>query len=693
MKNITLFGILLVLAFVSIAHSKIAVIANRNLSTASKVAIRDFAENIEFTQDKTVWLDMTYYDETTSPAQLRSVLLNLYNDPNDKLEGAIFIGDLPIAYFEVQNDFNMYGYANFPCDFYFMDLNGTWADNATNGMWGGNAHTGFFDDHSGNIAAEIWVSRLVPGAIPSISSDENIALSYYMPRLQSRMAGGTENVTRRELIVGNDVEGWDPVGWGGASLLGYGSNVTRYLRSSAAALDSRDNLAAGLQNGYEYTLVCEHASPVLFNTSINDFLNTTYLYMPTNSNCRFYNLFACSACRYVVDDCLGALMGQSHCGLFCMGTTKTGSMLQFDYYNTPLGADSCSGAAFKKWANQVALYTGRSSNEISWHYGMTLLGPGNLRIRPYSSVSSLFKQAAVGNPPLRGSYSYSNYTFTINGSGADIWGTSDQFGYVYHALNGDGQIVAGVYSIENINALAKAGVMIRESLEPNSREFSLILTKSGLIQAMYRTTTGGSTSGPSSSCTVPYYLKIVRSGNVFTAFKSSNSRSWTAVGTAQTISMNQNALIGLAVCSHTPNTLCKAVFNSVTFPAQQLATRTNFNIPKYQFVTGGNKDFQAYDAYSICSGSMTDNQESRIKLVTTAQYIGFNWKVDSELNYDFLRLYCNGMEQASISGNQNWVSYVCYGWMPVNCYEIVYTKDYSVSVGQDRGWVKDLVQW
>jgi hypothetical protein len=90
---------------------------------------------------------------------------------------------------------------------------------------------------------------------------------------------------------------------------------------------------------------------------------------------------------------------------------------------------------------------------------------------------------------------------------------------------------------------------------------------------------------------------------------------------------------------------------------------------------------------------MTDNQESRIKLVTTAQYISFNWKVDSELNYDFLRLYCNGMEQASISGNQNWVSYVCYGWMPVNCYEIVYTKDYSVSVGQDRGWVKDLVQW
>jgi hypothetical protein len=239
--------------------------------------------------------------------------------------------------------------------------------------------------------------------------------------------------------------------------------------------------------------------------------------------------------------------------------------------------------------------------------------------------------------------------------------------------------------------------MMRESLAPNSKEVSLLLspvTGNSKISFQYRTTTGGSTAGPNSNCAIPYYLKLVRVGNVFTAYKSSNGSSWTQVGTAQTIVMNQNMLIGLAVCSHNTGALCQAVFSSVSLPAQQLATRTNFiNVPQYRFVTGGNRDFQVTDAYTINSGSILDNQESRIRIVSTAQNISFYWKVDSELNYDFLKFYLNGKEQFSISGYQDWVSFVWYGETPVNCYEIVYKKDYSVSVGQDRGWVKSIELW
>ena len=41
---------------------------------------------------------------------------------------------------------------------------------------------------------------------------------------------------------------------------------------------------------------------------------------------------------------------------------------------------------------------------------------------------------------------YSNGDFTVNGSGADIWGRSDQFNYVSQPLTGDGSIVAQVTS-------------------------------------------------------------------------------------------------------------------------------------------------------------------------------------------------------------------------------------------------------
>ncbi|NLH44031.1 MAG: hypothetical protein GX448_19515, partial [Planctomycetes bacterium] len=57
-------------------------------------------------------------------------------------------------------------------------------------------------------------------------------------------------------------------------------------------------------------------------------------------------------------------------------------------------------------------------------------------------------------------------TIYMNGQGADIWGTSDQFRYAYKTLTGNGTIVARVHSIYNTpgnDGWSKAGVMIRQS--------------------------------------------------------------------------------------------------------------------------------------------------------------------------------------------------------------------------------------
>ena len=56
----------------------------------------------------------------------------------------------------------------------------------------------------------------------------------------------------------------------------------------------------------------------------------------------------------------------------------------------------------------------------------------------------------------------------MSAAGVDIWNTADEFRFAFKRLNGNGSIVAKVESIGNSNVWAKAGVMIRESLDPGS---------------------------------------------------------------------------------------------------------------------------------------------------------------------------------------------------------------------------------
>jgi hypothetical protein len=80
------------------------------------------------------WLN-TSYDATSSTNSLRNYLIILFTYYD--LEGAVFIGDLPIAEYGVENDFSKYGYRTFPIVLFYIDLEGTWLDNALDGDWGG----------------------------------------------------------------------------------------------------------------------------------------------------------------------------------------------------------------------------------------------------------------------------------------------------------------------------------------------------------------------------------------------------------------------------------------------------------------------------------------------------------------------------------------------------------------------------
>jgi len=167
---------------------------------------------------------------------------------------------------------------------------------------------------------------------------------------------------------------------------------------------------------------------------------------------------------------------------------------------------------------------------------------------------------------VAGSASFSNGTFTVNGAGAQIYGTADAFHFVYQPLSGDGTIIARLVSLQGGSGYVTAGVMIREALSAGSTNAKTADWPSyGRIYFDVRTTTGGGTSEPGSvSATLPYWVKVTRSGSTFTSYTSSDGANWVQLGASQTISMAQNVFVGLAVTSGTPTALATATFDNVS---------------------------------------------------------------------------------------------------------------------------------
>ncbi len=177
-----------------------------------------------------------------------------------------------------------------------------------------------------------------------------------------------------------------------------------------------------------------------------------------------------------------------------------------------------------------------------------------------------WQQSDIGTVGIEGDSIFDNGTFTLSGSGGGIFGQNDQFRYVYQPVNGNCEIITRVAAMDNTHASAKAGVMIRETLNPDSRHFSTFITPNQGVTFDRRTNTGGFTAATTQAGpAAPYWLKVSRYGNLFTSSYSSDGITWTVLG-SQGFLINANVYIGLAVTSRNNSVPCKAVFDNVSIP-------------------------------------------------------------------------------------------------------------------------------
>jgi uncharacterized repeat protein (TIGR03806 family) len=184
---------------------------------------------------------------------------------------------------------------------------------------------------------------------------------------------------------------------------------------------------------------------------------------------------------------------------------------------------------------------------------------------PYneSSLPANWSHQDIGIVGFNGEASFLNGHFNLIASGADIWDNADAFHFACTPLVGDGQIVARVTSMQFTDPWAKAGVMFRESFSPGSIHALMAVTAGGGSAFQWRPASDAAsrnTDGPSTK--IPYWMKLVRSGDTFTGYVSADGENWRRVDSV-TIPMEKKIYVGLALSAHNNSALNSSLFDNV----------------------------------------------------------------------------------------------------------------------------------
>lgn len=186
----------------------------------------------------------------------------------------------------------------------------------------------------------------------------------------------------------------------------------------------------------------------------------------------------------------------------------------------------------------------------------------NLDTEP-APLPAPWQSSDIGQTAFSGAAGMRGERLLVRASGNDIWSQSDAFHFVYQEVQGDAEIIAQVYALEESDPWSKAGVMMRNSLGEGSRHAMMIMSAANGAAFQRRVKdrdeslhTAGSPSR------APHWVRLVRRSNTFQGYESSNGTDWTQVGTANII-MSSKLYVGLAVTAHNNSVICEAQFANV----------------------------------------------------------------------------------------------------------------------------------
>jgi len=168
-------------------------------------------------------------------------------------------------------------------------------------------------------------------------------------------------------------------------------------------------------------------------------------------------------------------------------------------------------------------------------------------------------------------YDASKQTYTISGSGENMWFAADALQFAWKKISGDVTLTADISFLTTTgNEHKKAALMLRQSLDADSVYADVALHASGLTSLQFRDEKGAITREIQANSSAPKRLRIAKRGDYVYMSLAADGEPKVAGGWLR-IPLQGSFYVGLGVCSHDKDVVEKAVFSNVEltqpFPA------------------------------------------------------------------------------------------------------------------------------
>ena len=204
--------------------------------------------------------------------------------------------------------------------------------------------------------------------------------------------------------------------------------------------------------------------------------------------------------------------------------------------------------------------------------------------RTFNKPIGIFEgQSDIGAAIIPGSSSYDSTTnqYTITSAGYNVWYVRDEFQYLWNKMSGDISLAADIRFPDSLGFFdRKAILVIRQSLDDNSKEAIVALHGEGMIHLAWRPekglrikdmeyrigSRGGLPGGKSPDDLVTAHAKrigIEKRGNSFALFVSMDGEPMHQFGAPIQLHINEPFYVGIGFCSHLPDKADTAVMSNV----------------------------------------------------------------------------------------------------------------------------------
>jgi TolB protein len=196
---------------------------------------------------------------------------------------------------------------------------------------------------------------------------------------------------------------------------------------------------------------------------------------------------------------------------------------------------------------------------------LALVALAPARVATQSALGYFEASGDVGSPAIPGSASYDRaaQTYTIAGSGTNMWSARDEFQFAWRKMKGDFVLrTHAAFVGEGVEPHRKLGWIVRSSLDADATYVDAAIHGNGLTSLQYRATKGGQTLQLPSALVAPDVIQLERKGKMFIMSVARHGEPFTRTELTE-LDLGDEVYVGLFVCAHNPKVSERAVFSNV----------------------------------------------------------------------------------------------------------------------------------